>query len=199
MPTLSRCGALMYLVFVGFFDSVKRGMQRYSDPLTPSEMSQILDGRQQSDLAGYFLGQTYAPRMGWHEGLLAIFHDGSGAIYRDYLGEVTDKGVRGWRMCVASWKSGSVTNNFNDPTPLLVGPSGITFEKAKNYLPSNTPVPSLGELLLVIENFTDDYDDDGQNRWVSGASHKPGEIFSGIVIGSGLNILRQRCSGRQGW
>jgi hypothetical protein len=102
-------------------------------------------------------------------------------------------------MCVASWKAGSATNNFNDPTPLLVGPSGITFEKAKSYLPSNTPVPSLGESLLVIENFTDDYDDDGQNRWVSGASHKPGEIFSGIVIGSGLTILRQRCSGRQGW
>lgn len=186
---------------MGLFDSVKRGIQRVSDPLTQPEIKLLLDGRKQSDLAGYFLGHTYSPAIGWNKGMLSIFHDGSGAIYLDFRGDTREPGrvsdVGNW--CKASWQAGSATNNFNDPTPLLIGPSGITFEKAKRCIPSNTPVPSLGELLLAIENFSDDYDDDGQNRWVSGASHKPGVVFSGIVIGASLTILRQRCSGRQGW
>ena len=217
----------MYLVFMGLFDSVKRGMQRFSDeldrpgalaksidsvkrgmqrfsdPLTPSEMSQILDGRQQSELAGYFFGQTFAQRVGWAKGMLTVFHDGSGAIYFDFRGGTKEPGSISDRLgnfwCEASWNRGSATNDFNDPTPLLASPSDMTFEKAKKYIPSNTPIPSPGELLLVIENFTDDYDDDGQNRWVSGASYKPATVFSGIIIGNCATILRQRCSGRRGW
>jgi hypothetical protein len=195
---LDRPGALVKSI-----DSVKRGMQRFSDPLTPSELSKILDGRQQSELAGYFFGQTYAQRVGWAKGMLTVFHDGSGGIYFDFRGGTSEPGsisdFFGNFLCEASWKRGSATNDFNDPTPLLVSPSDMTFEKAKKYIPSNTPIPSPGELLLVTENFTNDYDDDGQNRWVSGASHKPGAVFSGLVIGSCAAILRQRCSGRQGW
>jgi hypothetical protein len=186
----------MYLVAMGIFDSVKRGIQRVSDPLAPSELKEILDGRQESDLAGCWFGQTFSPRSGWGEGILAIFQDGSGAIYLFFRGST---GSRNTLHCMASWEAGSATNNFNDPTPLLVGSSGITFEAAKRYVPSNTPVPSLGELLLVIENFSNDYDDDGQNSWVSGASHKPGVVFSGIVFGASATALRLRCADRKGW
>ena len=157
---------------MGLFDSVKRGMQRFSDPLTPSETSQILDGRQQSELAGYFFGQTFAQRVGWAKGMLTVFRDGSGAIYFDFRGGTKEPGSISDRLgnfwCEASWNRGSATNDFNDPTPLLASPS-------------------------------DDYDDDGQNRWVSGASYKPATVFSGIIIGNCATILRQRCSGRQGW
>ena len=41
----------MYLVVMGLFDSVKRGIERGIDPLTPPEIKLLLDGRQQSDLA----------------------------------------------------------------------------------------------------------------------------------------------------
>ena len=50
-PTLRQCGALMYLVVMGLFDSAKRGIEREIDPLTPPEIKLLLDGRQQSDLA----------------------------------------------------------------------------------------------------------------------------------------------------
>jgi hypothetical protein len=44
----------MYFVFVGPFDSVKRGMECFSEPLTPLEMEEILNGREQSESTGLF-------------------------------------------------------------------------------------------------------------------------------------------------
>ena len=41
---------LMYLVFVGPFDSIERGMERALGPLAPLEMEKTLGGREQSEL-----------------------------------------------------------------------------------------------------------------------------------------------------
>ena len=187
---------------MGLFDSVKRGVQRFSDPLTPSEMNYLLDGRQQSDLSGYFLGQIYAQRTGWSNGLLTIFKDGSGSVYFDSRSSSTSNANNEsyhhfWRE--EYWDAGKPTNNFGDPTPLLIGTSETPFERGKRYIPSSTPTPSPGEMILAFELFTNDYDDDGTNSWVSGASHKPGTVFVGIVLGTSAAILRQRCEGRRGW
>ena len=159
--------------------------------LTQPEMEQILDGRHISEFAQFFRGQTFCNV--WFEGLLVIFRDGSGAIYYD-------SGVGVYRHRISSWDAGSATNDFGDPTPLLVGQSGIPFEKVKRYIPPNTPNPKQKELLLVIENFSNDYEDDGWgNRWVGGASHKQSVVFFGVIDGPTETILRQRCSGRQSW
>jgi hypothetical protein len=168
---------------------------------TPSQMEVILDGRQQSDLAECFLGQVYRTSVGWGNGILAVFLDGSGAIYFGYSGHIS---------IATSWKADSV-NDFDDPTPLLVGPSEMTFEMAKRYVPSSFPnlsfglswvlnnqemspaeerwkVPKRGEFVLVTRDVR--YYGDQRRRVV---------VFSGIVVGTCATILRQRCGDSQGW
>lgn len=56
------------------------------------------------------------------------------------------------------------------------------------------------ETLLVFENFTTDWGDDGgQNRWVSGASHKQDEIFIVVVSRSDFQTLQKFSNIRNGW
>lgn len=184
---------------MGFFDSLSRGMKRFSNPLSEPEMSQILDGRSSSELAGHYFGRIYPPRLrDWTSGLLAVFNDGSGRVFWEgplAIGET----VRDF-MCEEAWDSGQPTGRTNDPTPLLIGPGGYPFAKAQGrYLPKSLTSQSPGEVILVFENMSNDYDSDGSNRWVSGASYKQGTVFMGVVAGRGASLLRSRCADRQGW
>ena len=184
---------------MGFFDSLSRGMKRFSNPLTETEMKQILNGRPRADLAGHYFGQIYPPRLReWTTGLLVVFNDGSGRIFWEgplAIGQT----IRSF-SCEEAWDSGKPTNRTNDSTPLLVGPGGYPFEKAQNrYLPKSLTSQSPGEMILVFENMSNDYDSDGSNSWVSGASYKQGTVFMGVVAGRGASLLRTRCAGRQDW
>ena len=184
---------------VGFFDSLSNGFKRLSNPLSETELKEILDGRSSSELAGYYFGQIYPPRLrDWTTGLLAVFTDGSGRVFWEtspYPGRTDRNFIR-----EESWNSGGPTNRANDSTPLLIGPNGYPFEKAQNrYLPRKLTSQSPGEMILVFENMSNDYDSDGSSSWVSGASHSQGTVFMGLVHGRGASLLRQRCEGRQGW
>ncbi len=182
---------------MGFFDSVYRGLARFFDPLSEEEMKQVLGGRQQSDLAGHYFGQIYPPSFrDWTEGLLLVFNDGSGTVF--WQGPLAiGQTVRQFSH-EESWGPGQATNQTNDPTPLLVGPFGMPFETAqKRYLPKSLTSQAFGEMILVFENLSNDYDGDGSSRWVSGASHKQGTVFVGAVVGKGISILQQRCSSRR--
>ena len=175
----------------GLFDPIK------SD-LTQLDIEQILDGRHASDLAGYYFGEIYSPRvMFWSAGLLAIFNNGSGSIFWVFT-KANDQSNHNFHF-EKSWGPGNPSNGYNDPTPLLIGPNGVPFEEAKKYLPRSTTPISKGETIMVFENFSNDFDSDGMNSWVSGASHYQGEVFRGTVYGKGLSILRKRCANRKPW
>jgi len=169
--------------------------------LNTSDLNHILDGRQKSNLAGFVVGQAFGPRIGWVPGALSVFNDGSGVVYFDFRTNTyttSEKSASDSFFRDQYWQSGSATNAVHDPTPLIVGIADMPIEKAMRYVPRNTPVLQSCEMMLVFESFSNDYDSDGHNSWVSGASHKPGTAFIGKVPANCAAILRQRCSGRAG-
>jgi hypothetical protein len=169
------------------------------DGLTQVEIEKVLDKRNASELTGYYLGEIYPPRLrDWTAGLLAVFNDGSGSIFW-ILPKAIGQSDHNF-VCEKSWSPGNPSNEYNDPTPLLIGPVGVPFEEAKTrYLPRNTTPISQGETIIVFENLSNDFDSDGQNSWVSGASQSQGAVFRGTVYGQGLSVLRKRCANRKPW
>jgi hypothetical protein len=167
--------------------------------LTQVEIEQILDKRTKSELAGIYMGEIYPPRLrDWIAGLLAVFNDGSGSIFW-VLPKASGQSHHNF-ACEKSWGPGNPSNEYNDPTPLLIGPLGVPFEEAKTrYLPRRTTPILNGETIIVFENLSNDFDSDGENSWVSGASQSQGAVFRGTVYGQGLSVLRKRCANRKPW
>lgn len=197
---------------LGMFGALSRGINRLSNPLSDPEMKEVLRGRARSDLAGYYFGHLYPPRLGtWTNGLLAIFNDGSGGVFWD-LAPSNLQTTRKF-SCEQAWDAGQ-PRPYDDPTPLLVGKGAFPLDEAQSrYMPKRLPSQDFmdkpvapgewsllpGEMVLVFENFSNDYAGGEDNSYITGASHKPETVFMGVVVGRGASLLRARCAGRQAW
>jgi len=163
-----------------------------------AELADELDDH--SGLLGMYSGRTFVPRLieavgqekSWRPGILLLFESGRGAVLSEFLDEEFEYEKQ--------WAPGSATDVHNDPTPLLVGKGGIPVASFRSDLiPAGFEPLERSETALFFENLGNDYDGDGSNTWVSGASHSLSAIYVGSICDTGLKKLRQRCSGRKSW